>query len=615
MSFDTLGLAPVLLSALKKAGFSQPTKVQSSAIPMALEGHDLIVTAQTGSGKTAAFMLPALHKMATQKTKDKHPSVQMLVLTPTRELALQVAEAAKTYSDGLKDLRIATVVGGMPYGAQIKALSRRVDILVATPGRLIDHLQAKRVNLSKIHSLVLDEADRMLDMGFIDDIENIVAQTPNNRQTLMFSATFEGSVAKLAEEMLNEPQRISIADQKNKHENIKQTLFYADDQGHKFRLLDFLLRDADLEQAIIFTSTKRGADDLAERLEDEGFAAAALHGDMNQRQRTRTLNLLQKGRIQILVATDVAARGIDIQGITHAINYDLPMQPEDYVHRIGRTGRAGRNGLAFTLATHSERFKVRRIEQFIGQTIETDVIPGLEPTPKPIKTKDSKGRGGSNRSVNTRSGKDRQTNREKEKARDGFARRKGLANDKHLANDDFSNDYPVYHEDSKESRYERKATKKSMPSRTKENAFETPIDNANPFIKPNKSRKSKERPISRLDFVEDFFDGDFEVISEKEARQIKKSLSKDQPKFADFERGARSNKPKYNRDNKSENRVKKAPTSKTRATSETSSIAKRGRPSTRTEKGSSSTRTISRTSKPKTTSSSKRKTSSRNKWA
>lgn len=409
MSFDTLGLAPVLLNAIQKAGFTTPTSVQASAIPAAIQGNDLIVTAQTGSGKTAAFMLPALNRMATQPA-EKGVGVQMLVLTPTRELALQVAEAAKLYSAGMKDLRIATVVGGMPYGAQIKALSRRVDILVATPGRLIDHLNARRVNLSKIHSLVLDEADRMLDMGFIDDIEAIVAQTPAKRQTLMFSATFEGSVARLAEEMLNVPQRISIADQKQKHTNIKQTLLYADDHGHKFRLLDHLLRDHELEQAIIFTATKRGADDLAERLEDQGFSAMALHGDMNQRQRTRTLNQLQRGRIQILVATDVAARGIDVQGISHAINYDLPMQAEDYVHRIGRTGRAGRNGLAFTLATHSERFKVRRIENFIGQTIETDVIPGLEPTPK---SEASRGKG---------KGKSRHGRNE---ARSGYAARKG----------------------------------------------------------------------------------------------------------------------------------------------------------------------------------------------
>lgn len=392
MSFDSLGLAPVLLSAIQKAGFTKPTAVQASAIPTALEGKDLIVTAQTGSGKTAAFMLPALHRMATTPA-EKGVGVQMLVLTPTRELALQVAEAAKIYSMGMKDLRIATVVGGMPYGAQIKALSRRVDILVATPGRLIDHLNARRVNLSKIHSLVLDEADRMLDMGFIDDIESIVAQTPKNRQTLMFSATFEGSVARLAAEMLNAPERISVSDQKQKHVNIKQTLLYADDHGHKFRLLDHLLRDSNLDQAIVFTATKRGADDLAGRLEDQGFSAMALHGDMNQRQRTRTLNQVQRGRVQILVATDVAARGIDVQAISHAINYDLPMQAEDYVHRIGRTGRAGRNGLAFTLATHSERFKVRRIENFIGQTIETDVIPGLEPTAKADSSRGPKGKG------------------------------------------------------------------------------------------------------------------------------------------------------------------------------------------------------------------------------
>ncbi len=367
MSFDNLGLAPVLLNAIKKAGFTNPTKVQEQAIPMALEGHDLIVTAQTGSGKTAAFMLPALQKMATQAvpSKEKNPSVQMLVLTPTRELALQVAEAAKVYSAGMKDLRIATVVGGMPYGAQIKALSRRVDILVATPGRLIDHLQAKRVNLSKIHSLVLDEADRMLDMGFIDDIESIVAQTPKSRQTLMFSATFEGSVARLAEEMLDEPQRIMIADQKNKHDNIKQCLLYADDHGHKFRLLDYLLRDSSLEQAIVFTATKRGADDLAERLEDDGFAAAALHGDMNQRQRTRTLNLLQKGRIQVLVATDVAARGLDVAGLDGVINVDLPYNSEDYVHRIGRTGRAGASGTAIAFYSEENEKLLADIEALI----------------------------------------------------------------------------------------------------------------------------------------------------------------------------------------------------------------------------------------------------------
>jgi superfamily II DNA/RNA helicase len=396
MSFETLGLAPSLLSAVLKAGFNEPTAVQAASIPRALAGSDLMVSAQTGSGKTAAFMLPALNRIAGMPA-NKGSGVQVLVLTPTRELAMQVAEATKLYGAHIKDLRIATVVGGMPYGAQLKALSRRVDVLVATPGRLIDHLQAKRVNLSTVHTLVLDEADRMLDMGFIEDIETIVARTPESRQTLLFSATLDGTIARLGAEMMRDPQQIQLTTQTARHDNITQSLLYADDAGHKLQLLDHLLRDASLDQAIVFTSTKRGADDLAGRLSEQGFAAAALHGDMNQRQRTRTLGLLQNGRVRILVATDVAARGIDVQGISHAVNYDLPMQAEDYVHRIGRTGRAGRNGLAFTLATHSERHKVRRIEHFIGRAIPPSVIEGLEPkkTVRPTYT-DRKGKGGGN---------------------------------------------------------------------------------------------------------------------------------------------------------------------------------------------------------------------------
>ncbi|MBV6305561.1 DEAD/DEAH box helicase [Candidimonas humi] len=394
MSFEALGLAPGLLSALSKAGFDEPTSVQAAAIPKALAGHDLMVSSQTGSGKTAAFMLPALHRISLRPA-NKGSGVQVLVLAPTRELAMQVSEATRQYGSQLKDLRIATVVGGMPYGAQLKALSRRVDVLVATPGRLIDHLQARRVNLSTVHTLVLDEADRMLDMGFIEDIESIIERLPQERQTLLFSATLDGTVARLAAQMMNEPQRIEISGPKQRHDSITQSLLYADDGSHKMRLLDHLLRDASMEQAIVFTSTKRGADDLADRLAEQGFAAAALHGDMNQRQRTRTLGMLQKGRLRILVATDVAARGIDVQGISHAVNFDLPMQAEDYVHRIGRTGRAGRSGLAYTLATHSERHKIRRIEHFIGQAIPPQVIPGLEPkqpAPRPTYS-DRKGSG------------------------------------------------------------------------------------------------------------------------------------------------------------------------------------------------------------------------------
>jgi len=392
MSFDSLGLAPALLSSIERTGFTTPTPVQMAAIPPAMAGSDLMVSSQTGSGKTAAFMLPALHRIA-QKSANKGRGVQVLVLTPTRELALQVSEATAAYGSNLDDLRIATVVGGMPYGAQLKALSRRVDVLVATPGRLLDHLQARRVDLSTVHTLVLDEADRMLDMGFIDDINTIVDRTPQDRQTLLFSATLDGTVAKLAARMMRDPQRIEMASPSDRHANITQTLLYADDAGHKLRLLDHILRDAEMGQAIVFTATKRGADDLAEHLADTGFSVMALHGDMNQRQRSRTLTEVQDGRVRVLVATDVAARGIDVQAISHAINYDLPMQPEDYVHRIGRTGRAGRDGLAYTLAVHGERHKVRRIEHFIGHQIPSEVIVGLEPQRTPSARPEGAGRG------------------------------------------------------------------------------------------------------------------------------------------------------------------------------------------------------------------------------
>jgi len=378
MSFDSLGLGPKLVSALCEQGIDTPTSVQAAAIPQALAGHDLMVSSQTGSGKTAAFMLPSLQHIS-HRSGNGGRGVQVLVLAPTRELAMQVADATRAYGKHIDGLRVATVVGGMPYGAQIKSLSRRVDVLVATPGRLIDHLQARRVNLSTVQTLVLDEADRMLDMGFIEDIETIVAATPDDRQTLLFSATLDGTVAKLAANLMHEPKRIEIATPQQKHTNITQHLLYADDRAHKLRLLDHLLRDTTLDQAIVFTATKRGADDLADHLSETGFAAAALHGDMNQRQRTRTLGLLQNGRVRVLVATDVAARGIDVQTITHAVNYDLPMQAEDYVHRIGRTGRAGRSGQAITLAVTAERHKIRRIEQFIGQSIPMETIPGLEP--------------------------------------------------------------------------------------------------------------------------------------------------------------------------------------------------------------------------------------------
>ncbi len=415
MSFESLGLAPVLLSALKKAGFAEPTEVQSTAIPAALQGKDLIVSAQTGSGKTAAFVLPALHRIATTPAT-KQQSVRLLVLTPTRELALQVAAATKQYSVGMRGLRVATVVGGMPYGPQINALSRRVDVLVATPGRLIDHLNAARVDLKQIETLVLDEADRMLDMGFLEDMKAIVKHTPESRQTLMFSATFERTLAELAASMLKDSVRINVANQTQKHENIEQTLLYADNAGHKFRLLRHILDNEPVYQAIVFTATKRSAEDLAQRLKDNDYKAAALHGDMNQRQRNRTITQLQNGKLHVLVATDVAARGIDVQGISHAINFDLPLQPEDYVHRIGRTGRAGRDGRAYSFATFAEGIKIKKIERFTGQPFEVETIDGLEPIRQSTKPKSnaSKARRDSAKASNAK----RRTAPRREKASD-----------------------------------------------------------------------------------------------------------------------------------------------------------------------------------------------------
>ena len=378
MKFESLGLADPINAAIASAGYTDPTPVQARAIPEALAGRDLMVSSQTGSGKTAAFMLPAL-----QLLTEAHPVVgrgpRVLVLTPTRELSMQVTKAAETYGRNMKKVKTISIVGGMPYPVQNRLLKSGVDILVATPGRLLDQMQSGRVDLSRLQLLVLDEADRMLDMGFKDDLEAIVSKCPATRQTLLFSATLEQNIVRLATSMLKDPVRIAVDSQQSRHENIEQRLHFADDMGHKNRLLDHLLRDADMNQAIVFTATKRAADDLASSLNEQGFSVAALHGDMKQGARTRTLQSLRKGGLRVLVATDVAARGIDVQGISHVINYDLPRAAEDYVHRIGRTGRAGKNGIAISLANVREHFQVKLIERFTSQPIPVTVIEGLEP--------------------------------------------------------------------------------------------------------------------------------------------------------------------------------------------------------------------------------------------
>jgi len=382
LSFEQLGLLPSLLKSVAEQGFTEPSDIQQQAIPLILEGQDIMASAPTGTGKTAAFVLPALQNLSNS-TPQPGTGPRVLVLTPTRELATQVADNIYKLTKYLR-MRSTTIVGGMPYPPQIKALRQSVDFLVATPGRLIDHMEAGRIDFSRIEMLILDEADRMLDMGFVDEVMRIAKKMPATRQTLLFSATLEGQIEKVARALLKSPARLQIAGVKVKHDSITQHILQADDFRHKRNLLTHLLADEALDQAIIFTSTKKGADNLAERLKDDGLACAALHGDMRQTMRRRVIDQMQKRRLKVLVATDVAARGIDIKTISHVINFDLPMQAEDYVHRIGRTGRGGSTGNAYTLVGQQDWPLLYRIQKLLDVKYDLTEIPGLEPkTQKP----------------------------------------------------------------------------------------------------------------------------------------------------------------------------------------------------------------------------------------
>jgi len=299
-------------------------------------------------------------------------------LTPTRELAQQVCDAATKYGKNMR-FKIISILGGMPYPVQNRLLSSHVDILVATPGRLIDHMERGRIDFSRLEVLILDEADRMLDMGFVDDVERIAKATPATRQTLLFSATLDGVVGNLASRLLKTPKRISVSAAKDKHENIEQRMMFADDVAHKNKMLNHLLTDVGVNQALVFTATKRDADSLADQLSAQGHSVAALHGDMNQRERNRTLLNMRNGNVRILVATDVAARGLDVRGISHVINFDLPKFAEDYVHRIGRTGRGGESGIAISFASNRDAQLLKRIERYTEQSIKMHTIEGLEP--------------------------------------------------------------------------------------------------------------------------------------------------------------------------------------------------------------------------------------------
>lgn len=424
--FVELGLAPALVQAVADLGYTQPTSVQLKAIPLAMGGGndstkfiDLMVSSQTGSGKTAAFLLPVLHTLikqqaeaeaeeraaferavaeaaergepAPKRAKRKDPTSSRnfkaatpgaLILCPTRELAQQVAHDAIDLVKHCRGLRVANVVGGMPYQLQIAKL-QNADLVVATPGRLLDLQRSMQIKLDKVQFLVVDEADRMLDLGFSDDLAELNQLTAQRKQTMMFSATFAPRIQQLAMRVMHDGgssvQKVTIDSPQEKHANIKQMLYWADNAQHKRKLLDHWLRDTSINQAIVFASTQVECDGLANDLQQEGFSAVALHGALSQGLRNRRLMALRNGQVQILVATDVAARGIDVPTITHVFNFGLPMKAEDYTHRIGRTGRAGRDGLAVTFAEFRDRRKIFDIEGYSRQQFKSEVIPGLEP--------------------------------------------------------------------------------------------------------------------------------------------------------------------------------------------------------------------------------------------
>ncbi|MFZ4773169.1 MAG: DEAD/DEAH box helicase [Chlamydiia bacterium] len=368
MAFTSLKLHEKILERLVKLEFSSPTPIQEQAIPYILEGKDMLASADTGTGKTAAFLLPTVHFLAEKREWLGGPKV--LILSPTRELASQIEKEVIRFGASFAHIKSVCVFGGSPYADQIRKLQKPHDILVATPGRLIDLMEKNKVDLSHVDLFIIDEADRMLDMGFVEPVNLIASKTNVDRQTLMFSATLKGAVLKLCQNLMIDPVRVQVEKPECEIPNIAEHFYYTNDISHKHRLLSEILEKDGVGQAIIFTSTKRAADELTDKLNEDGMEAAALHGDMKQRQRDRTIRYLRSGQVRVLVATDVAARGIDVQSITHVINFDLPMQVEDYVHRIGRTGRAGANGEAHSFASRRDRGVIKDIERLTGKKYE-----------------------------------------------------------------------------------------------------------------------------------------------------------------------------------------------------------------------------------------------------
>ena len=378
MSFETLGLSGKLLRAIADQGYENPTPIQAQAIPAVLQGRDLLASAQTGTGKTAGFTLPILHLLSTNSQNSRRRS-RALILTPTRELAAQVEDSIKTYGKYMP-VRVAAVYGGVRMGPQIAKLRRGVDILVATPGRLLDHIRQGTVDLSTVDMLVLDEADRMLDMGFIHDIRAIIDKLAAERQTLLFSATFSRQIKKLADDFLKSPEVINVARTNTASENVTQTV-HPVDRHRKRELLSYLIGSRNWQRVLVFTRTKHGANRLAEQLKSDGLSSDTIHGDKTQNARTRALAAFKRGTVRVLVATDVAARGLDIDELPHVVNFDLPNVPEDYVHRIGRTGRGGSLGEAVSLVCVDEHYLLKNIERLLKSDIPQDVVPGYEPDP------------------------------------------------------------------------------------------------------------------------------------------------------------------------------------------------------------------------------------------
>ncbi len=379
MLFENLGLAAELVHTVTKLGYSSPTPIQTQAIPVILKGKDVLGGAQTGTGKTAGFTLPMLHILNKNATTKKSRPVRGLILVPTRELAAQVNESIKTYGKNLS-LKSAVIFGGVKIEPQIKMLRDGVDILVATPGRLLDHANQKTVDFSSVEILVLDEADRMLDMGFIHDVRRILKLLPKKRQNLLFSATFSTKIKNLADSILNSPETIEVACRNTPAEQVTQVIHNVD-RERKAELLSHLIKLQDWQQVLVFTRTKHGANRLAEKLDKAGIQASAIHGNKSQSARTKALANFKDGSVRVLVATDIAARGIDIDQLPHVVNFELPNVPEDYVHRIGRTARAGRKGEAVSLVCVDEHKLLLGIERLIKKNLTRKVIPGFEPDP------------------------------------------------------------------------------------------------------------------------------------------------------------------------------------------------------------------------------------------